>query len=272
MAAASQEDADAPKAEEAPKKKFNPWNQVCALAHARVGRRQREVMVIVCAAGESKLKKATEKKTRIIDEDGLFAIIKASGPPSAAASAGGANGGAAAANKPEPTLKKVAPSPSKKVAPSPSSSAPGPSAHQHVKVCFHRPTLTRAAHGIGRGRSQGGGRGHARPQGGKGPWSYVHALARAVQLEATPDACAHAHTHARTSRPQHSGKASASDSEFNAIRTEQRDAHDANLAPSLWVDKVSTPERETACARWQSLGVAGGCALVCVGIFWRLHA
>lgn len=32
MAAASQEDADAPKAEEAPKKKFNPWNQVCACA------------------------------------------------------------------------------------------------------------------------------------------------------------------------------------------------------------------------------------------------
>ena len=53
------------------------------------------MMVIVYTAGESKLKKATEKKTRIIDEDGLFAIIKASGPESAAASAGGANGGAA---------------------------------------------------------------------------------------------------------------------------------------------------------------------------------
>ena len=83
-----------------------------------------------------------------------------------------------------------------------------------------------------------------------------------MQLEATPDACAHAHTHARTSRPQHSGKASASDSEFNAIRTEQRDAHDANLAPSLWVDKVPTPERETACAR--------ACALAIIGCSWRL--
>ena len=38
---------------------------------------------------------------------------------------------------------------------------------------------------------------------------------------------------------KHSGKASASDSEFNAIRKEQRDAHDANLAPSLRVDKYA---------------------------------
>ena len=134
------------------------------------------MMVIVCAAGESKLKKATEKKTRIIDEDGLFAIIKASGPPSAASSAGGANGGAAAANKPEPTLQKVAPSPSKKVAPSPSSSAPGPSAHQPVKVSFHRPTL-RARGTRYRERTltgEGGGGMHAR----KG--------ARALGLMSTP--------------------------------------------------------------------------------------
>ena len=131
------------------------------------------MMVIVYAAGESKLKKATEKKMRIIDEDGLFAIIKASGPPSAAASAGGANGGAAAAKKPEPTLKKVAPSPSKKVAPSPSSSAPGPSAHQPVKVSFHRPTLrARGTRYRERTLTGEGGRGHARTQGGKGPWSW----------------------------------------------------------------------------------------------------
>ena len=48
-----------------------------------------------CAAGESKIKKAAEKKTKVIDEDGLFAIIKKSGPPSGASSAagGGAGGG-----------------------------------------------------------------------------------------------------------------------------------------------------------------------------------
>ena len=127
------------------------------------------MMVIVCAAGESKLKKATEKKTRIIDEDGLFAIIKASGPPSAAASAGGANGGAAAANKPEPTLQKVAPSPSKKVAPSPSSSAPGPSAHQHVKVCFHRPTLRARGTRYRERTLTGRGAGACTPARGQGP-------------------------------------------------------------------------------------------------------
>ena len=66
---------------------------------------------------------------------------------------------------------------------------PAPVRRAPVRTSMSRSASTaqrcaRAAHGIGRGRSQGGGRGHARPQGGKGPWSYVHALARAVQLEA----------------------------------------------------------------------------------------
>jgi replication factor C subunit 1 len=98
----------------------------------------------------------------VIDEDGLFAIIKKSGPPSGASSAGGGAGGgaggAAAAKKAEVTLKKV----------------------QAVKVVEPLPT----------------------PQ-----------------------------------TIKHSGKASASDSEFNAIRKEERDKHNENLAPSLWVDK-----------------------------------
>ena len=234
------------------------------------------MMVVVCAAGESKLKKATEKKTRIIDEDGLFAIIKASGPPSAASSAGGANGGAAAANKPEPTLQKVAPSPSKKVAPSPSSSAPGPSAHQPVKVSFHRPTL-RARGTPYRERTltgEGGGGMHAR----KG--------ARALGLMSTPSLglCSwrprlmpartpthmHAHHgHSTQARRRHQTRSSTPSAKSSVTRTMLTSPRASGSTRCL---RQSERLRALAPARWQSLGVAGGCALVCVGIFWRLHA
>jgi len=59
--------------------------------------------------GESKIKKANEKNTKIIDEDGLFEIIKKSGPPSGASggSRGGGGGGGSAQKKAEPVLKKT---------------------------------------------------------------------------------------------------------------------------------------------------------------------
>ena len=47
--------------------------------------------------GESKIKKANEKNTKIIDEDGLFEIIKKSGPPSGAS--GGSSGGGVGGRK-----------------------------------------------------------------------------------------------------------------------------------------------------------------------------
>ena len=146
-----------PSTDEAPKKKFNPWNQEKAEVpnkHLRdqkiADNRGKEnclmgmTFVITgvldsmereeCAdliksyggkvtggvsgkttylitghdAGESKIKKAQEKGTKQIDEDGLFAIIKASGPPAAAGAAGGGgSGGAFSAKKTDAAPKKT---------------------------------------------------------------------------------------------------------------------------------------------------------------------
>ena len=127
------------------------------------------MMVVVCAAGESKLKKATEKKTRIIDEDGLFAIIKASGPPSAASSAGGANGGAAAAKKPEPTLKKGCSFAQQEGCSFAQLQCAGPQCAQACQGLLPPPNTARARHAVSREDAhRAGGAGactHARGQG-----------------------------------------------------------------------------------------------------------
>jgi replication factor C subunit 1 len=130
-------------AEEAPKKKFNPWNHEKAevpnkhlrdqkIAENRgkencldkltfvitgiLDSMEREecadliksyggkvtggvsgktaYLIVGSDPGESKLKKATEKGVKTIDEDGLFAIIKKSGPPSDAAGSGSGAGSA----------------------------------------------------------------------------------------------------------------------------------------------------------------------------------
>ena len=123
-------------AEEAPKKKFNPWNQEkvevpnkhlrdqkiadnrgkenclagmtfvitgvldsmerdeCADLIKSYGGKvtsgvsgKTSYLIVGTDAGQSKLDKARQKNCKTIDEDGLFGIIKASGPPTAAAAA-----------------------------------------------------------------------------------------------------------------------------------------------------------------------------------------
>ena len=62
-------------------------------------------------AGESKVKKALEKGTKQIDEDGLFALIKKSGPPSTT-TGGGAGGVCPSAGKKAEPKKKAESAPS----------------------------------------------------------------------------------------------------------------------------------------------------------------
>ena len=158
---------------------------------------------------------------------------------------------------------------------------PSPVRRAPVRTSLSRSPSTaqhcaRAARGIERGRSQGRGGGgmHAR----KG--------ARALGLMSTPSLglCSwrprlmpartpthmHAHHgHSTRARRRHQTRSSTPSAKSSVTRTMLTSPRASGSTRCL---RQSERLRALAPARWQSLGVAGGCALVCVGIFWRLHA
>lgn len=158
--------------------------------------------------GESKVKKAGEKGTKVIDEDGLFEIIKKSGPPGGSSSGSGVTGGGTSvAKKPEAAGKKVAEATS-----SAAPSAPRAAVETSATVCVACVVcVTCTAHSV--------------RVAGPGCDAKLRVRAHSILL----------------ARPFHvlccfqgKGKAVASSSDMK----EASIAKSEHLAPSLWVDKV----------------------------------